>query len=89
MRYLLDKLMSYEEGYGDMLIKSCAPEHHETFMGASDLNNAPSKADILLHGIIEQQGVLISQMQQMLSCQLSCSCLPEASLQKSQAITTC
>jgi hypothetical protein len=87
MRYLLDELMSYEEGYSDMLMRSRAPERHETFMGASDPTDAPSKADILLlYGIIERQGVLISQMQQVISCQSSCSCSPEASPQKSQVI---
>jgi hypothetical protein len=90
MRYLLDELMSYEDGYSDMLMRSRAPERHETFMGVSDPSDAPSKADILLlHGIIERQGVLISQMQQILSSQSSCSCSPEASPVKSQVVVAC
>ena len=33
MRYLLDKLMSYEEGFTDILMKDRALDRHETFMG--------------------------------------------------------
>jgi hypothetical protein len=61
MRYLLNELMSYKEGYSDMLMRSRAPEHHETFMDASNPTDAPSKADILLlYRIIKRQGVFIS-----------------------------
>ena len=33
MRYLLDELMSYEEGFTDILMEDRASDRHETFMG--------------------------------------------------------
>ena len=34
MRYLLDELVAYEEGFGDILMLDRATERHETFMGS-------------------------------------------------------
>jgi hypothetical protein len=34
MRYLLDELMAYEEGFNDILMADRASERHEVFMGA-------------------------------------------------------
>ncbi len=36
MRYLLDELMSYEEGFTDIMMKDRVSERHETFMGIRD-----------------------------------------------------
>jgi hypothetical protein len=33
MRYLLDELIAYEDGFGDILMVDRATERHETFMG--------------------------------------------------------
>ncbi|KAJ7900711.1 hypothetical protein B0H14DRAFT_2493618 [Mycena olivaceomarginata] len=33
MRYLLDELMAYEEGFSDIMMDDRAPDRHETFMG--------------------------------------------------------
>jgi hypothetical protein len=46
MRYLLDELTTYEEGFGDMLMDDRAPERHETFMGDQDLSITVSRADL-------------------------------------------
>jgi hypothetical protein len=46
MRYLLDELMTYEEGFGDILMADRASERHETFMGDQDLSAAISRADL-------------------------------------------
>lgn len=43
MRYLLDELMSYEEGFTDMLMVDRASSRHEMFMGdiqSSDISNS-------------------------------------------------
>jgi hypothetical protein len=55
MQYLLDELMSYEEGYSGMLMRSHVLECYETFMGVSDPTNIPSKVDILLLYEITEQ----------------------------------
>lgn len=46
MRYLLDELMSYEEGFGDILMQDRASERHETFMGTSDGAAGLTKRDL-------------------------------------------
>ena len=61
MRYLLDELMAYEEGFGDILMGDRASERHETFMGAQDLSGAISKADLMVF-----ETKLIQQMQGLL-----------------------
>jgi len=48
MRYLLDELMAYEEGFGDILMGDRASERHETFMGAQDLSASISRSDLLV-----------------------------------------
>ncbi|KAJ6600338.1 hypothetical protein DFH09DRAFT_1271221 [Mycena vulgaris] len=45
MRYLLDELMAYEEGFSDIMMDGRAIDHHETFMGEDE--TAPLlKADL-------------------------------------------
>ncbi|KAF7982023.1 hypothetical protein HWV62_30272 [Athelia sp. TMB] len=46
MRYLLDELMAYKEGFGDILMKDRALDHHETFMGESDTSATLTKLDL-------------------------------------------
>jgi len=48
MRYLLDELTAYEEGFGDILMGDRASERHETFMGAQDLSASISRGDLLV-----------------------------------------
>ncbi|KAF7333246.1 hypothetical protein MSAN_02426700 [Mycena sanguinolenta] len=60
MRYLLDELMAYEEGFSDIMMNDRVPDRHETFMGEND--NAPlSRADLsrLEHGIMGKIQALI------------------------------
>ncbi|KAJ7127320.1 hypothetical protein C8R43DRAFT_1134814 [Mycena crocata] len=46
MRYLLDELMAYEEGFSDIMMDDRVSDRHETFMGDDD--TAPvSRADLL------------------------------------------
>jgi hypothetical protein len=47
MRYLLDELMAYEEGFSDIMMPGHTPDRHETFMGVQDLSSSPSKTDLL------------------------------------------
>lgn len=45
MRYLLDELMAYEEGFSDIMMDDRVIDRHETFMGEDE--TAPvSKADL-------------------------------------------
>ena len=45
MRYLLDELMAYEEGFSDIMMDDRVVDRHETFMGEDE--TAPlSKADL-------------------------------------------
>lgn len=46
MRYLLDELMSYEEGFSDILMTDRAAERHETFMGVSETSSGVTKEDL-------------------------------------------
>jgi hypothetical protein len=48
MRYLLDELTVYEEGFGDILMGDRASKRHETFMGAQDLSASISRSDLLV-----------------------------------------
>jgi hypothetical protein len=48
MRYLLDKLMTCEEGFSNMLMHSRTSERHETFMAVGDSGDVASKNDLLL-----------------------------------------
>ncbi|KAF8825648.1 hypothetical protein HHX47_DHR6000236 [Lentinula edodes] len=47
MRYLLDELMAYEEGFTDIMMPDRALERHETFMGTQDVGKGISRNDIL------------------------------------------
>lgn len=46
MRYLLDELMVYEEGFSDIMMGDRASDRHESFMGAQDATAAVSKHDL-------------------------------------------
>jgi hypothetical protein len=48
MRYLLDELMAYEEGFSDIMMGDRASDRHETFMGSVDPSAAVSKGDLLV-----------------------------------------
>lgn len=47
MRYLLDELMVYEEGYSDIMMGDRAPDRHESFMGI-DTEAAISRKDLII-----------------------------------------
>jgi len=47
MRYLLDELMSYEEGFTDIMMEDRPINRHETFMGALDSPIIPISAQDL------------------------------------------
>jgi hypothetical protein len=48
MRYLLDELMAYEEGFSDIMMDDRAYDRHETFMGEDDDPQAAvSKSDLV------------------------------------------
>jgi hypothetical protein len=59
MCYLLDKLMAYEEGFGDILMGDRASEHHETFMGAQDLSASISRSDLLVFEAHQEIGAAL------------------------------
>ncbi|KAK7691283.1 hypothetical protein QCA50_004676 [Cerrena zonata] len=46
MRYLLDELMAYEEGFSDILMRGRAYHRHETFMGEGDPEANVTKQDL-------------------------------------------
>jgi hypothetical protein len=79
MRYLLDELMTYEEGFGNMLMSGRAPERHETFMAASNPGDVASKHDLLMLEVS-----LVERIQHMLG---SCSSIPENTPKKHQSTT--
>jgi len=50
MRYLLDELMAYEEGFSDILLLDRASDRHETFMGGSSPSVTVSHSDLQVFG---------------------------------------
>jgi hypothetical protein len=62
MRYLLDELMAYEEGFSDIMMKNRASERHETFMGEHNSSATISKGDLQ---VFEEK--LISQVRTLLT----------------------
>ncbi|KAJ3752488.1 hypothetical protein EV360DRAFT_88707 [Lentinula raphanica] len=47
MRYLLDELMAYEEGFTDIMMPDRASARHDTFMGTGNTGDTLSREDIL------------------------------------------
>jgi hypothetical protein len=47
MRYLLDELMAYEEGFTDIMMTARTSDRHETFMGLQDPGLTVTKADLI------------------------------------------
>ena len=61
MRYLLDELMAYEEGFSDILLLDRASDRHETFMGG------PSPSGAVLHSDLQVFGTnLLQKFQDLL-----------------------
>ena len=50
MRYLLEELNAYEEGFSDIMMEDRASERHESFMGESDPSATPTKKDLFTFG---------------------------------------
>ena len=46
MRYLLDELMTYEEGFTDILMGDRASDRHETFMGECSSQRVSEQHDL-------------------------------------------
>ncbi|KAJ7611137.1 hypothetical protein DFH06DRAFT_1345694 [Mycena polygramma] len=57
MRYLLDELMAYEEGFTDIMMDDRLVDRHETFMG-EDATAAVSKTDL-----VRFEGTLLAKIQ--------------------------
>ncbi|KAF8147030.1 hypothetical protein K438DRAFT_1989996 [Mycena galopus ATCC 62051] len=65
MRYLLDELVAYEEGFSDIMMDDRLVERHETFMGEND--TAPvSKADLLRF-----EGTILAKIQNLVNIPVS------------------
>ncbi|KAF8325745.1 hypothetical protein F5887DRAFT_1085118 [Amanita rubescens] len=50
MRYLLEELTAYEEGFSDIMMDDRASERHESFMGVPDPSATPTKKDLFTFG---------------------------------------
>lgn len=61
MRYLLDELMAYEEGFSDILMQDRAGDRHETFMGEMDTSKSVTKLDLMMF-----QTNLLEQVQKLI-----------------------
>lgn len=61
MRYLLDELTAYEEGFGDMLMPQQESERHESFM-AENPTAAVTRKDFL-----EMQEAVVARVEKLLS----------------------
>jgi hypothetical protein len=51
MRYLLDELTAYEEGFSDILLLDRASDRHETFMGSQSPSASVSRSDLQVFGV--------------------------------------
>lgn len=62
MRYLLDELMSYEEGFGDMLMPDRLSDRHETFMGEAPPGSTITRTDLAVfqHTFLTQVSELLA-----------------------------
>ena len=68
MRYLLDELMSYEEGFTDMLMVDRASSRHETFMGDTQ-SSAISDSVVTQRDFAAFQASLLMNLQSLLTPQ--------------------
>jgi hypothetical protein len=50
MRYLLEELTAYEEGFSDIMMEDRASERHESFMAVQDPLASPTKRDLKTFG---------------------------------------
>lgn len=71
MRYLLDELMAYEEGFSDMLMADRESNRHENFMAerASDESTSPQAMDLQ-----EFQMSLLQRIQDLMVSSMCSSC---------------
>jgi hypothetical protein len=78
MRYLLDELMAYEEGFSDIMMDDRVIDRHETFMGEDE--TAPvSKADLT-----EFEDRILAQIQGLISRAPSSPGMPSSCLLDSE-----
>ncbi|KII85744.1 hypothetical protein PLICRDRAFT_178074 [Plicaturopsis crispa FD-325 SS-3] len=73
MRYLLDELMAYEEGFGDILMADRASDRHETFMGVQDPSAVILKADLAAF-----KDVILRQLEETIARVEQCGIMPSA-----------
>jgi hypothetical protein len=64
MRYLLDELMAYEEGFTDILMPDRASTRHVSFMGVQEGSSAISHVDLQVFGekLVQQVQDLLTQL---------------------------
>ncbi|KAJ6533640.1 hypothetical protein B0H19DRAFT_1081055 [Mycena capillaripes] len=78
MRYLLDELMAYEEGFSDIMMDDRTIDRHETFMGEDE--TAPvSKADLVKfedHLLAKIQTMIASASSSVTSINMQASVTP-------------
>ncbi|KAJ6532615.1 hypothetical protein B0H19DRAFT_1383964 [Mycena capillaripes] len=78
MRYLLDELMAYEEGFSDIMMDDRTIDRHETFMGEDE--TAPvSKADLVKfedHLLAKIQTMIASASSSVTSVNMQASVTP-------------
>ncbi|KAJ8481608.1 hypothetical protein ONZ45_g15254 [Pleurotus djamor] len=71
MRYLLDELMAYEEGYMDIMMDQRHSERHETFMGGpSSLSTTPLVSRAAVQPVIDAswlETTITSQIKEILT----------------------
>lgn len=60
MRYLLDELMAYEDGFSDIMLPGHLSDRHETFMGDRD-NSAP----LSMEDFVVFQASMLKQIQEI------------------------
>jgi hypothetical protein len=66
MRYLLDELVAYEDGFGDILMHDRATERHETFMGSHQRSPDVLQSVDLHKGFEQLEAKLLMKFQGML-----------------------
>jgi hypothetical protein len=71
MRYLLDELIAYEDGFGDILMTDRAMEHHETFMGSQNSLDISQGVDVRQKDLQWLEANMLQQFRSMLDEKLT------------------
>ncbi|KAF8325729.1 hypothetical protein F5887DRAFT_1085236 [Amanita rubescens] len=76
MRYLLEELTAYEEGFSDILMEDRASERHESFMSAPDPLATPTKKDLftfsesIIQNLRASSMYMLALLQDQVICQV-------------------